>query len=86
MPVYRCKIAGSTEKRLVRAKSAAQARAHLVEAETISADTLAEEIENGTKLETATVSAEEPEPVGDPPVKEGGGESDPPAGKPASTK
>jgi hypothetical protein len=61
MPVYGCKIPGVKQRRLVRARSAAQARAYLVDAEPLSADELAEELgKEGAKLETATVPAYAP--------------------------
>jgi hypothetical protein len=63
LPVYSCQIEGTGETRIVRAKSAAQARAHLVKAETLSAEELADALsKDGAKLETATVAVEEPEP------------------------
>jgi hypothetical protein len=65
MPVYGCKIQGTKDVRIVRAKSAAQARAHLVEAETMSAEELADALsKEGAKLETATAPAEEPAAAG----------------------
>lgn len=59
MPVYSCKIEGTEDVRIVRARSAAQARAHLVDAEPLSAEELADAINNGSTLETATAPAEE---------------------------
>lgn len=71
MPVYLCKIAGTKEERVVRARSAAQARAHLVDAEPLSAEALADALsKEGAKLETATAPAEE-RPAQEPGKKDG---------------
>ena len=62
MPVYACKIEGSTEVRLVRARSQSQAAKHLVECDSVSAEQMADLIGKGVKLETAAepaVQAEE---------------------------
>lgn len=53
MPVYSCKVRGSGKRRIVRAKSAAQARDHIVEAEPMSAEQLADEVGKGTAIEVA---------------------------------
>lgn len=78
MPVYKCKVLGEEGDRLVRAGSAAQARAHLVQAETVTAEEMADLIEGGATVEraTATVPAEPqtpppPPPPPPPPGKEG---------------
>lgn len=61
MPVYGCTIAGTKEKRIVRARSAAQARAHVVKADPLSAEELADALaKEGAKIEVATAPAEEP--------------------------
>ena len=60
MPVYGCTIQGTKDLRVVRAKSAAQARAHLVDAQPLSAEALADAIGKGVTLETATAPVEEP--------------------------
>lgn len=70
MPVYKCKIRGDSKVRLVRAKTASQACKHLVEAETMTADELAEELgKEGAKLETysgpADAEDEQPDPAKD---------------------
>lgn len=63
MPVYSCTIKGDDKVRLVKASSAAQARTHLVLAETVSAEELADALEGGATIEKATAPAEpEPEP------------------------
>jgi hypothetical protein len=56
MPVYSCTVRGSEDKRLVRAASAAQARAHLVQAETVSAEQMADAIEKGATVEKANAT------------------------------
>lgn len=66
MPVYACKIEGSTDVRLVRARSQSQAAKHLVECDSVSAEQMADLIGKGVKLETAAEPAvqaeEEPAP------------------------
>lgn len=72
MPVYLCKIAGTKEERVVRARSAAQARAHLVDAEPLSAEALADALsKEGAKLETADAPVEAP-PAQQAPAKKDG--------------
>ncbi|MBA2717725.1 MAG: hypothetical protein H0U52_00590 [Chloroflexi bacterium] len=51
MPIYECKVRGENKVRLVKAGTAAQARDHIVEAGPISAERMAELIEDGAKLE-----------------------------------
>jgi hypothetical protein len=78
MPVYSCKIKGEDKVRLVKAASAAQARTHLVEAETVSAEELADALEGGATIEKATAPAEpetKPEPAKETPK---GGDGDGP--------
>lgn len=55
MPIYSCKVAGDEKARIVKAKSAAQARAHLVQAEPINAEELADALDGGGVIETAIV-------------------------------
>lgn len=68
MPVYESEVRGEPKPRLVRADSAAQARAHLVTAKTVTAERMADLLADGVKLETAgaeaqaEVQAEEGEP------------------------
>jgi hypothetical protein len=58
MPVYRCKIRGDKAERIVRADTAAQARNHIVEVETMTAEQMADAIENGATVERAAAPAE----------------------------
>ena len=53
MPIYRCKVRGDTKTRIVRAETAAQARNHIVEVETMTAEQMADEIDKGAKVERA---------------------------------
>lgn len=67
MPVYLCKIRGSEDKHLVRARSQSKAAKHLVDAESLSAESLADHIGKGLTLETATVAEDRPaEPAVEP--------------------
>lgn len=53
MPMYRCKIRGETKTRIVRADTAAQARNHIVDVETMTAEEMADEIDKGATIERA---------------------------------
>lgn len=53
MPIYRCKVRGENKPRIVRADTAAQARNHIVEAETMTAEEMADAIEQGATVERA---------------------------------
>lgn len=57
MPIYRCKVRGETKTRIVRADTAAQARNHIVEVETMTAEQMADEIEKGATVERASKDA-----------------------------
>lgn len=59
MPIYECQVRGTEKPRLVKAATAAQARDHIVSAEAISAERMAELVEQGAKLEKAG----EPDPA-----------------------
>lgn len=54
MPVYKCKVRGEKGERIVRADTAAQARNHIVEVETMTAEQMADAIENGATVERAS--------------------------------
>ena len=74
MPVYKIKIRGTDQVRAVRASSMAKCREHIVEAEAITAEELADLLADGVVLEkvdeTAPSSAPEiVEGPGDEPVK-----------------
>ncbi len=71
MPIYRCRVKGESKDRIVRADTAAQARHHLVDVGTMSAEQMADAIESGATIERAEVS---------PPAES----DDPPAAKPAA--
>jgi hypothetical protein len=61
MPVYRCKVRGEKKPRIVRADTAAQARGHLVEVDTMTGEEVADEVEKGATIERAgTVEPVEP--------------------------
>jgi hypothetical protein len=51
--IYKVSIRGTETVRLVKAATAAQARDHIVSADAISAEQMAELIEGGAKLEKA---------------------------------
>ena len=57
MPVYECKVSDSDKSRLVKATSAAVARSHIVQAKPITAERMAELIEDGVELEKAAAPA-----------------------------
>ena len=57
MPVYKCKVRGEKGERIVRADTAAQARNHIVEVETMTAEQMADAIENGATVERASKDA-----------------------------
>jgi len=59
MPVYECKVSDSDKSRLVKATSAAVARSHIVQAKPITAERMAELIEDGVELEKAAAPAAE---------------------------
>jgi hypothetical protein len=63
MPVYAVRIRGQSEVQLVQAASASQARNHVAEAETVTADELADYVGKGLTIAKATreVPAEEPQ-------------------------
>lgn len=57
MPIYRATIKGSKEPpRIVRAETAAQARNHIVEVETLTAEQMADALEKGATVEKATAA------------------------------
>jgi hypothetical protein len=56
MPVYKVAIKGAEQPRLVRATSAAQALRHVADAETVSAEQMAELLGKGVELETASAT------------------------------
>lgn len=56
MPVYKVNVKGEANPRLVRATSAAQALRHVADAETVSAEQMAELLDKGVKLETASAT------------------------------
>jgi hypothetical protein len=67
LPVYRCRIRGDDKVRLVQARSQSQAAKHLVDAESVSADEMAELLGKGTELETYAGPADDgDEPPADP--------------------
>jgi hypothetical protein len=53
MPIYKCTIRGEKKPRIVRADTAAQARGHLVDCETMTAEQMADEVEKGATIERA---------------------------------
>jgi hypothetical protein len=59
MPIYKCNIKGDSKARIVRADTAAQARKHIVTVETMTAEQMADAIENGATVERA--AKEEPQ-------------------------
>ncbi len=64
MPVYIVKIRGEETTRIVRASSAAKASDHVVEANALKAEELADEIAGGAVIETALEDGEpDPEPA-----------------------
>lgn len=69
MPVYACKIRGDDKVRIVRAKTQSQAAKHLVDADIMNAEELADAIGKGSTIETATVAE-------DPPAQPDGGDKD----------
>lgn len=76
MPVYGCKVRGDEKSRVVIADTAAQARNHIVEANTLTAVQLAELVADGATVEKAgDLPADEPEEKqeelpGDPPPQD----------------
>lgn len=56
MPIYKCQVRGEDKPRLVRAATAAQARSHVVSAETITAEEMADAIDGGASVERADAS------------------------------
>lgn len=58
MPVYKCKVRGDENERIVRADTAAQARNHIVDVTTMTAEQMADALENGATIERATVAAD----------------------------
>lgn len=70
MPVYGVKVRGADETRIVRASSAAKARDHIVEAKALNGEEVADAVEKGAKIETASEGDPEPAPAGDPPASE----------------
>jgi hypothetical protein len=56
MPVYKCKIRGDEAVRIVRADTAAQARNHIVEVDTMTAEQMADAMENGATVEKAATA------------------------------
>ena len=54
MPIYKATIRGTNDTRIVRAETAAQARNHIVEVETMTAEQMADEIEGGASVERAS--------------------------------
>lgn len=66
MPIYKCTVRGEKAPRIVRADTAAQARNHLVECETMTAEQMADAIEKGATIERAgTVEPAEEAPKGE---------------------
>lgn len=53
MPVYRCKVRGEDKPRIVRADTAAQARGHLVEVETMTGEEVADAVADELPIERA---------------------------------
>ncbi|MGN6124682.1 MAG: hypothetical protein ACTHOJ_17195 [Sphingomonas oligoaromativorans] len=53
MPIYKLTVAGDDKSRIVRAATAAKARDHVVRAETVGAEDLADLIEAGVTIEKA---------------------------------
>lgn len=58
MPVYRCTVRGEDKPRIVRADTAAQARGHLVEVETMTGEQVADAVSDGTPIERAASPSE----------------------------
>ncbi len=71
MAIYKMTVRGEDKVRLVRAATAAQARDHIVSADAINAEELADLLASGAKLETAG------EVVVDPTKNEGSPGDDP---------
>jgi hypothetical protein len=61
MPVYELKVAGQDKPRMVKADTPAQARNHVVTAAGISAERMAELLDDGVKLEKAEPATAEAE-------------------------
>lgn len=57
MPIYKTTIRGDDKPRLVRAATPAQARAHVVTAESITTDQMADLLADGATIETAAAAA-----------------------------
>jgi len=58
MPVYELKVAGSDKPRLVKAATPAAARNHVVQATSVTAERMADLMDDGVKLEKASAAAE----------------------------
>lgn len=68
MPIYGVTVRGEESSRIVRASSAAKARDHVVEAKALNGEEVADAVERGAKIETASEAADpEPALAGDPP-------------------
>jgi hypothetical protein len=53
MPVYRAQVRGDAKPRIVRADTAAQARAHIVEVETMTGEEVADAVADGATIDRA---------------------------------
>lgn len=53
MPIYNCTVKGESKPRIVRAGTAAQARNHIVDCKTMTAEEMADAIEDGATIENA---------------------------------
>lgn len=71
MPVYSCKVRGEKKPRVVRASSAAQARGHLVEVETMTGEQVADAVADGVQIERAENAEPNEPPSQNEPEKEG---------------
>lgn len=78
MPVYAVRIRGQSDVRLVKAATASQARNHIVEAETVTAEELADYVDDGSVIEKATRPVDE-EKADDKPKVEAETAPNPPA-------
>lgn len=56
MPIYKAQVAGSDQVRIVKAPTAAQAKSHLVDVKPMTATELADAMESGAEIETASTA------------------------------
>lgn len=80
MPIFACEVLGDAKPKIVRADSAAQARAHLVSCRALKASELADLIEDGAIIQRAGDTPPDPDPAE--PEENAAEGQQPPAGDP----